>query len=135
MSECSDEKCKENLNKRLETLCEDVRGRPGIEGTGLKYQVRDKVPKSWLWKFATSFGVVLIVCGATTWYTAHSAEESVRRLEKMVERNATQIEKLQEIAHANEIAQTECKTRMNSVDEKLSDIKRLLEQHADGHVP
>lgn len=125
MSGCPDDDC----HSKVAGLCEDVRGKPGIHGSGLKAEMRDKVPKSWLWKFATSFGAVLVICGATTWYTAKSTEGDVSRLEGVVEKNAMAIQKLTEIVHKNELQGVRCDMQMRSTNEQLVEIKELIKKN------
>jgi len=129
MSRCQDEDCK----YKLTSLCQDFYGKPGLRDAGVRTQVGQKVPKTWIWKFVTTFGLILLIFGGGTWYKAQSASEGVERLEiaitevvNMVKDNAEQVRK-------GEIQQAETRKDIENINKAVGKIEKSLEKLVEEH--
>lgn len=113
MSECPNRDCKEDLVSKINEV---------------RYCAKEKVPKSWLWKFVWAFGLAIIIFCSSTWYTAKSAEEKATRLEKSVEKIVETVKELTKVVDKNRIEVVRNSERFKAINEKLENIKKAVDK-------
>lgn len=126
MSECPHPECKERLNKHITDTERTFFGRD--KQSGVIGCLKAKMPKSWIWKFVTVFGIAIIIAGHTVFSGLQAAENITEQNAKQIAKNAEAIEKLQAIVHRNEVENTKINGKLDGILDSLKDIKNELKE-------
>jgi septal ring factor EnvC (AmiA/AmiB activator) len=131
MGDCPDKSCHESHVE----LRDFVYGKEPGKGKGLQGWIAridnctlKLVPKTWLWKFATAFGLSIIIgiaifYGGVRMNTLVSAQNSYN-----INKHDSKIEKLEELSEESNVRQAEVKKDLEQIRDSLSDIKDTIKE-------
>ena len=119
---CPNAQCKEELQKDIEGHQKTLYGKDGM--SGLVACVKKNVPKSWLWKGISGFGVLLLLAGYSLFARVQAGEILHEQNEQHITRNAEQIEKLEKISQRNEVRQAKIDANLKSISKAIERLAR-----------
>lgn len=125
---CPDEGCKERTQKTLSDHTRTLFGRDGMSGLvgcikGFKADLKGYIPKSWLWKFVSTFLIFLIIGGYTLFAKVQAGEFHLEQNAQHIAKNAEAIDKLEDLSNKNEVRQVKIENKLDRIFDAIEDLK------------
>ncbi len=127
MAGCPNAECRDKVDGHQTTLYGE-NGRGGVVGEQAEQKrcIDKRVPKSWLWKFVSAFGVAIIIGGYLLFSGVQAADTKATQNSKDIAENGEQIKELTELSKKNELQQAGVKKDLEHIQETLKRIEGAL---------